>query len=134
MRTDDSKQDGRSDRAKRSVASRTVWAISILVVLAGLLFVGLIVAIGLVQGDRSEQHLQIENRTDQTLIVYGVIEPSGETVLLTTIPPHDSVSTGDDCGSVMMIATASDGTEIARRGPFEECKLDTWVIQGLSGT
>jgi hypothetical protein len=51
--------DGQPDGAKRSLASRIVWVISILVVLAGVLFVGLIVAIGLVQGDPSGQHLRL---------------------------------------------------------------------------
>ena len=135
MRTDDSMQDGRSDRAKRSLASRTVWAISILVVLAGLLFVGLIVAIGLVQGDPGRKYLQIENRTDQTLKIFRLIEGVGQSrTFYVAIPPRSSLPTGDDCGSVEMVATTSDGTEIARRGPFEECRLDTWVIQGLSGT
>jgi hypothetical protein len=77
--------------------------VSILGVLAGLLFVGLIVAIALVQGDPYGPSLQIENRTDQSLMVYGVIKPSGERVLFTTVPPHESASTGDDCGSVKMI-------------------------------
>jgi hypothetical protein len=40
-------------------------------------------------------------------MVYGVIKQSGERVLLTTVPPHESASTGDDCGSVKIIATTS---------------------------
>jgi hypothetical protein len=28
-----------------------------------------------------------------------------------------------------MFARARDGTEIARRGPFKLCNLDTWVIR-----
>jgi len=120
-------------RAKRSSTSRIVWIVSIFVVLAGLLFVGFIVAIALVQGDPYRPSLQIENRTDQTVIVYRVIEGTGERAWLTTIPPHDSVSTGDDCGSTKMIAAASDGTEIARRGPFEECHLARWVIREAPG-
>jgi hypothetical protein len=76
--------------------------------------------------------LQIENRTDQTVMVYRVIEGYSEGAWLTTIRPHDSVSTGDDCGSTEMIATTSDGTEIARRGPFKSCNLDTWVIRDVS--
>jgi hypothetical protein len=69
---------------------------------------------------------------DETLTVYSVIERSGERVLLTTVPPHESVPTGDDCGASEMIAMASDGTEIARRGPFEECHLERWVIREIA--
>ncbi len=125
--------DDRPARAKRSLASRIVWIVSILVVLAGLLFVGFIVAIALVQGDPYRRSLQIENGTDQSLMVYGVIKPSGERVVLTTVPAHESASTGDDCGSVKMIATTSDGTEIASRGPFKLCNLNTWVIREVAG-
>ena len=47
----DRHEDDRPARAKRSLVSPIVWIVSILVVLAGLLFVGYIVAIALVQGD-----------------------------------------------------------------------------------
>jgi hypothetical protein len=70
--------DDRPARAKRSLASWIVWIVSILVVLAGLLFVGLIVAIGLVQGDPGGQYLQIENRTDHTVKIFRVIEGVGQ--------------------------------------------------------
>lgn len=67
--------------------------------------------------------------------IFRLIEGVGQSrTFYVAIPPRSSLPTGDDCGSVEMVATTSDGTEIARRGPFEECKLDTWVIQGLSGT
>jgi len=129
MMTDGPKHDDdRPARAKRSLASRIVWIVSILVVLAGLLFVGLIVAIGLVQGDPGGQYFQIQNRTDQTLTIFAVLD-GGETFVYATIPPHSSVRTGDDCGSTEMFARARDGTEIARRGPFKSCNLDTWVIR-----
>jgi hypothetical protein len=135
MRTDDPMQEGRPDRAKRSLVSRIVWVTSILAILAGLLFVGLIVAIGLLQGDPGGQYLQIENRTDQTVKIFKVFEASGEErTLYATIPPRSSFPTGDDCGSAEMIATTSAGTEIARRGPFEECHLERWVIREVPGT
>jgi hypothetical protein len=126
--------DGQPDRAERSLASRIVWVVLILVVLAGLLFGGFIVAIALVQGDPYRPSLQIENQTDQTLMVYRVVEGTGERAWLTTISPHASVSSGDDCGSAKMLAITRDGTEIARRGPFKLCNLDTWVIREISGT
>jgi hypothetical protein len=127
-------QDGGAARAKRSPTSRIVWTASVLVILAGLLFIGWIVMTGLIQGDPREEYVQIENRMDETLTVYSVIEPSGERVLLTTVPPHESVPTGDDCGASEMIATTGAGTEIARRGPFEQCHLETWVIRDVPGT
>jgi len=130
MRTDDPTQHGGPDSPKRSPASRIVWAVSILVVLSVLLFVGLIVVIGLVQGDPGRKHLQIENRTDETIEVFKIFEDAGEErTLYAIIPPRSSFPTGDDCGSAEMIATTRDGTEIARRGPFEKCHLERWVIR-----
>ncbi len=88
------------------------------------------VAIGFVQGDPGRKHLQIENRTDETVKVFKIFEDSGEKrTPYAIIPPRNSFPTGDDCGSAEMIATTSDGTEIAHRGPFEECRLETWVIR-----
>jgi hypothetical protein len=75
MTTDDPMQNGRPARSKRSLASRIVWVVLSLVVLAGLLFAGLIVAIGLVQGDPYESLLYIENQSNQTVMIYGVIWP-----------------------------------------------------------
>lgn len=128
MRTDDPTGYGGPTRAKRSAVFRIVWIASILVILTGLVVISWIVVMGLIQGDPREEYVQIENRTDETLTIYSVIEPSGERVLLTTVSPHESFPTGDDCGASEMIATTSAGIEIARRGPFERCHLEKWVI------
>jgi hypothetical protein len=67
--------------------------------------------------------------------IFRVIEGvSQRRTFYVTIPSRSSLPTGDDCGSVEMIARARDGTEIARRGPFKLCNLDTWVIREISGT
>jgi hypothetical protein len=125
MRTDESGYNG---GPKRSPTFRIVWIVPILVILAGLLVIGWIVVMGLIQGDPREEYVQIENRTDETLTIYSVVEPSGERVLLTTVPPHETFPTGDKCGASEMIATTSAGIEIARRGPFERCHLEKWVV------
>jgi hypothetical protein len=123
--------DDRPARAKRSLAYRIVWVMAILIVIAALVFVGLIVAIGLIQGDPGGEYFYIANRTDQTLTIVAVLD-GGDKFVYATIRPHSSLTTGDDCGASEMIAKTSDGMEIARRGPFKLCNLNTWVIRDVS--
>lgn len=121
--------DNRPPRPERSLASRLVIAISILLVVAGLLFLGWVYAIGQLLGDPAGgPYFHIQNRTSQTLKIIAVLD-GGDTFVYSKIPPHSSVWTGDDCGSVQMIAKTGDGMEIAHRGPFDRCNLETWVIR-----
>jgi hypothetical protein len=126
--------DAPPGRSRGSLASSIVWVIAISIVVAGLVFVGLIVAIGLIQGDPAGgPYFYIANRTDQTLKIVAVLD-GGDKFVYATIRPHSSLTTGDDCGASEMIAKTSVGMEIARRGPFEKCNLQTWVIREVAGT
>lgn len=127
-----SHDDDRPPRPKRSLASRVVIAISILLVVAGLLFLGWVYSVGQLLGEPGGTYLEIENRTHQTVKIFRFIEGYEGRFFYGKIPPHSSFATGDDCASAEMIATTSDGTEIARRGPFKLCNLNTWVIRDVS--
>ena len=71
----------------------------------------------------------IENRTDSPLTVYAV-GFEGERVFAGEIPPHTSRRSAFQCiGSEQFIAQTDEGTVVARRGPFERCKRDRWVIE-----
>jgi hypothetical protein len=123
--------DNRPPRPERSLASRLVIAISILLVVAGLLFLGWVYAIGQLLGEPALEGLQIANRTDQRLTIYWVSEApyEGKELQFDAIDAHTTRTIADDCASLEMIARAPDGTEVARRGPFDQCNLKTWVIR-----
>ena len=44
------------------------------------------------------------------------------------IAPGASVLTEISCAADELVARTEHGEFIARRGPFEECNLETWVI------
>jgi hypothetical protein len=71
----------------------------------------------------------IENRTDSALTIYA-IGFEGKKVLAGEVPPHESRRSTFQCiGSEQFIAETADGTVVARRGPFEQCNRDRWVIR-----
>jgi hypothetical protein len=91
---------------------------------------------GALFGDRGKETLRIENRTDETLLVYSE-EPDGSEHRLThtipPVPPAESVQTDFPCAATELVARTGDGDLVARRGPFEECNQETWVIEPAPG-
>jgi hypothetical protein len=116
---------------------RSGWRIA-LYVLAGVLALGLVSLMWMMRhlGDPApEPGLPIDNRTDQGLLIFGITHPHGtsdpetDELLLSRIGSHAVRDSGIDCAAGELVARTKDGTEIARRGPFEACNLTTWVIE-----
>lgn len=89
-----------------------------------------------VLGDPGKETLRVENRTDDTLLVYSK-DPDGSEHRLThtvpAIPPNTSVQTDFPCAATELVARTEDGDFVARRGPFRECNLQVWIIESASG-
>jgi hypothetical protein len=78
-----------------------------------------------------EDTLTIENRTEETLLIY-LRRPAGTEVPLEEfvpeIPPGASVQTDLACTSGRLVARSVEGELVATRGPFDECNLDDWIV------
>lgn len=94
-------------------------------------------------GDPPERPgITIVNNTPDALTVRSVLFyfPSGspapwpgwKPLLVAEVPAHgEAEAAGGPCiGGNQLVARAPDGTVVARRGPFEECNPDAWVIEG----
>ena len=80
--------------------------------------------------DPAQQSRRIENRTGQTVYLFlrdaeGSEDPFD---LAPRIPPNSSVVVYG-CGAGEWVARTRDGALVARRGPFEECNSEDWVIE-----
>jgi len=86
--------------------------------------------LGSLLGDPAKEVLAIDNRTDQRLLVYHVYFDGSEhpTELVPPIPPRSRIETGLPCGAGELAARTRDGELVARRGPFDECNLEDWII------
>jgi hypothetical protein len=103
---------------------------AVLVVLAVAAIVGLGVFLFVRSGDPARSSRSIENRTEQTVYLYlrdaeGSEDPFD---LAPRIRPHSSVVVYG-CGGGEWVARTLDGTLVARRGPFEECNSEDWIIE-----
>lgn len=105
---------------------------SVCVILAGILFVVLQLAR---LGDPADpEGLSIDNRTDQELLVYGVLRRGGtnsevtDEELRAKVPPGTIAMTRVGCGSGEFVARTDDGDEVARR-VSTECSEDPWIIE-----
>ena len=87
-------------------------------------------------GDREPEALTVDNRTDETLLLY-YRNPDGSEyplrALVPPIPPRSTVKTEASCTATELVARTEVGRLVARRGPFEECNVETWIIELLSG-
>jgi hypothetical protein len=61
--------------------------------------------------------------------VYEVVSADGDEAILIHVPAGESREVFGGCTSELVARDAS-GNLIARRGPFEECILDPWVLGG----
>jgi hypothetical protein len=87
-------------------------------------------------GDREPETLNIENRTDETILVYQVWVDGSEHPLPQVglgIPPHTARQAGVFCAAEELVARTENGDLVPKRGPFEECNLETWVIETPPG-
>lgn len=126
-------RDGRTRRRWTIVARVLFWVL--LAVGTAYLFSPFIY--GALFGDRERETLRIENRTDETLLVYDVYVDGSEHPLdriVPPIPPRATVHTGLPCGAGQLVARTEKGSVVERRGPFEECNLETWVIEAPPGS
>jgi hypothetical protein len=74
--------------------------------------------------------VQIENRTDLQLKVFSLTS-DGTRLLVAEVSPHESSeAAGGPCvRDFQLVAETPDGTIIARRGPFDECNKEPWIIE-----
>ena len=89
--------------------------VSVLVLLRGL-------------GDPAPGGLRIENRTEETVVVYSVGFDE-RIVPLLTLGPRSSVQSGVGCPTEL-VAQTRIGVEIERRPKPTGCHLDPWTIDG----
>lgn len=81
---------------------------------------------------RAKPTLRIENRTENTILVYDVWVDGSEhplDALAPPVAPRTSVQTEIACAADELVARTADGEFIARRGPFEECNVEDWIIE-----
>jgi hypothetical protein len=121
-------RDPRARRRWGSFARVVFWvalAVGVVYLLSPYLF-------GALFGDRERETLKVENRTDETLLVYSKYPDGSEhrlDRLVPPIPPQTTVQTAAPCAATELVARTDAGDLIARRGPFQECNLETWVIE-----
>jgi hypothetical protein len=83
---------------------------------------------------RAKPTLRIENRTDDTILVYDVWVDGSEhplDVLAPPIAPRTSVQTEIPCAAGELVARTQDDEFVARRGPFKECNVGDWIIEPM---
>jgi hypothetical protein len=71
---------------------------------------------------------KIENRTDQTLVIF-LEERDGERLRVIEVPPHSSTDLPSNCAAGMLVAVSREGNEVARRPRSNECNLENWIIE-----
>jgi hypothetical protein len=125
-------RDARRRRPWTIVAWTLFWvalAVGVVYLLSPYLF-------GALFGDREPETLKVENRTDETLLLYQVYVDGSEHPLdgiAPPVPPLATVDVGLPCGASHLVARTEEGSLVARRGPFEECNSEKWVIEAGSG-
>jgi len=72
---------------------------------------------------------RIENRTDETLVIF-LEERDGERLRLIEVPPHSTTDLPSNCAAGELVAVTQDGKEVARRPRSQECNLRDWTIGG----
>jgi hypothetical protein len=81
-------------------------------------------------GDPIRPTFRIENRTDETVRIYTVLEGGTEKRfgIVPKVPPLSSrVTTG--CVTVPLLARTSEGDLVVRRAPPGECISSQWIIE-----
>jgi hypothetical protein len=124
-------------KARGRRLSRPVVALIVLVaLLAAIVYVTYPSVLTLFIGDAEVDTLRVENRTDETLLVYSKYPDGSEhrlDRLVPPIPPQTTVQTEAPCAATELVARTENGDLVAKRGPFEKCNLEKWVIEAGSG-
>jgi hypothetical protein len=81
-------------------------------------------------GSAEPRSRRIENRTDQVLYLYLRDAQGSEDSfdLAPKLGPRSSVVVYG-CGAGEWVARTRQGTLVARRGPFEDCSAEPWIIE-----
>jgi hypothetical protein len=107
---------------------RALIVVAVVGVVVWLFLIALLVAL---LGDREKEGLVIQNRTDQTILVYSVYVDGSEhraEGIFPPIPPHTRFESDLPCGAGGLAARTQGGKLLSRRGPFDECELEDWII------
>lgn len=85
--------------------------------------------------DPPEDTLRVENRTNETIVVYHRLADGSETPshIFPEIEAGSSFTVYLTCGSGSLAARTEDGELVDTRGPFEECNLEDWIIEAPGG-
>lgn len=107
-------------------AVTVVVGLFLLVVLLGMCGIGL-------QGEPpTPTGFHIINHTHTGLDIVQLVSGGAEVVRL-QLEPGEEKDSQDPCGSVPLEARTSSGEIVARRGQFQECNQDPWVIGSDGG-
>jgi hypothetical protein len=81
--------------------------------------------------DIDPRGLEIENRTGEIVLIYLAPAGGGEerSLFVPEIPPRTTVESGITCGAAEFVARTEEGQLLDRRGPFDGCNLDKWIIE-----
>jgi hypothetical protein len=82
--------------------------------------------------ESSRNGLTIDNRTSEPLHIFARRPDGSERAVapvIPPIPPHAYFESDFLCAAGELVARNQRGELVARRGPFEECNLEPWVIE-----
>jgi hypothetical protein len=127
---------GVQPKTPRAHRERTPWWIWVLLLVCGVIIVGVVAVTRLsVIVDPPDDTLRIENRTDVTVYISYVLYDGTEvpSERIPVLERHSSVEIYISCGAGGYVARDEKGTLVSRRGPFEECNFEDWIIEPSGG-
>lgn len=131
--TDTREPNGEGRARGRSISGWRVGLILGLLVIVG--FVGCREFVFKVLAEPPDESLRLENRTDETVHIYYVLVDGSEqpSPIVPTIGPRSSAEIFIPCGAGGYVARDIEGGLVSRRGPFEDCNLEDWIIEPPEG-
>jgi hypothetical protein len=79
----------------------------------------------------AEPGLPVVNRTDEVIEIFSV-NLDGQEIKLSEVQPRSEFDSHIACARGELVARATDGEELARRGPFDDCNTSPWIIEQAS--
>ncbi len=76
----------------------------------------------------AEPGLPVVNHTDKVIEIFGV-NLDGQEVQLSEVPPRSEFDSYIACAKGELVARTTEGDEVARRGPFDDCNTSLWIIE-----
>lgn len=116
------------DALERRYPRRSLSILLISLVAAGVVAGVWLVVFATSFADTYGPYPRIENRTDETLVIFQD-QRDGERVKVIEVSPHSSTDLPRKCGAAEYVAVTRDGREVARRPRSDECNLEQWIIQ-----